>query len=67
MKTRDLIAFWVANALQDLHDEESSKLAATIVFHVMTHTVVEDMPEEDHWKWVSACVLKLISKYMCNV
>ena len=61
VKTRDMIAFGVANALQDMHDEESSKMAAAVVFHVMTHTMVEDIPEEDRWKWVSACVLILFS------
>lgn len=61
MKTRDIIAFWVATALQDLHDDEASKMAAAIMYHVITHDMEEDIPEEEHWKWVSACVLTLIS------
>ena len=53
-KTRDIIAFGVAVSLQDLHDEDTNKMAAAIVFHVMTHSMQEDIPEDERWKWVSA-------------
>ena len=61
MKTRDIIAFFVSASLQDLQNEDANKMAAAIVFYVMTHSMEEDIPEEERWKWVSACVLKLIS------